>query len=226
MLNYIETWKSLANNKAITAINVAEYCILRAVKAKTPKTFEERLQIAHSLLIKAFTPVKNAVKLANGRSPYDTLKSSVRFIKWSTNYKANQLHLFGQPANVFLSEEEITLFVELVRKLSAGTETLRQYAYFIVDSQLSPEQKAVQAAHVALKFGVQNNAPYDPDTLHFVVLEHDDLQSKIEYLQSAKQPLTTFVDYGKITAIAAGPIDWDSGKRNHFAGDRLLRFTT
>ena len=71
-----------------------------------------------------------------------------------------------------------------------------------------------------------NDASFNPDTLNFVVLENDDLQSKIEYLQSANQPLTTFTDYGNITAIATGPFDWDSTKRSHFAGDRLLRFTT
>lgn len=80
------TWLRLANNKQIIAADVAALCIYRAIKNKpAAETDVTDLEIsdASSRLKRAFSPVTNSTKLANGADPYYSLKQSLFTSKFS-----------------------------------------------------------------------------------------------------------------------------------------------
>lgn len=60
----IAAWKNLAATKTITAAKTLDYIILRA---------DGDPEKAAKYIKKAFAPVRNPKKLANGRKPYDCL---------------------------------------------------------------------------------------------------------------------------------------------------------
>ncbi len=69
----ISDWKLLAQSKNNTAESYINYAIIRGfIEEKPPEKVAE-------YLMKAFSPVKNKNKLANGRYPYDTLKGLLMY---------------------------------------------------------------------------------------------------------------------------------------------------
>lgn len=71
-------WKALAATKKITRGDIAALCIYRAmVKEQVPNGAKSRLH-------KAFTPITNSVKLANGAAPRYALETAIFEIRYST----------------------------------------------------------------------------------------------------------------------------------------------
>lgn len=66
----ISAWKDLAKNKKITARNTLTYILLRA-DGPTEALYHIR---------RAFSTIKNPVKLANGRKSFDCLTTSTNYI--------------------------------------------------------------------------------------------------------------------------------------------------
>ena len=70
-------WKARAADRKITSSDIAALCIYRAlVKDQVPEGAKTRLG-------KAFSPIKNEVKLANGAAPYAARDIAVAYIKYS-----------------------------------------------------------------------------------------------------------------------------------------------
>ena len=72
-------WKARAAAKAISSLDLAALCIYKSLLAE-----EEGLEGASTRLHKAFTPVTNPRKLANGCTPYSTAQSAILFAYRST----------------------------------------------------------------------------------------------------------------------------------------------
>jgi hypothetical protein len=71
-------WKALAEKKAISSSDMAALCVYRSlVKGQGKEGAIGRLQ-------KAFGPITNPVKLANGMEAHMSVKSSLRGIPYST----------------------------------------------------------------------------------------------------------------------------------------------
>jgi hypothetical protein len=214
MKDYKQSWKIIAEANNISAHHVVERAILKAMSAKTNA---DRVKIAYSILMRAFSPITNPNKLSNGRRPFDTLEREVAAVKsLGTRYGAlNDPKFFdGDAENEAIYMAIVTELAELVKNPKA-----REYAYFIVDADLSPEQKVVQTAHVAQKFGAANPT-LNADSTHYVVLEASDFETAVSRFPNA----TKFEDFGQVTAIVAGPIAWNDARRSNFASYKLLKF--
>lgn len=204
MKDYKQSWKTLAGAELVSASHVVERAILKAMSAKTNG---DRVMIALSILLKAFTPIRNSNKLANGRRPYDSLERAVASVNaLRGKYGAlNDVKFFDG------DDEAKTQFLSIIGSLSELVKNpkARKYAYFVVDRGLSPEQKVVQTAHAAQKFGAANPS-LNPDTTHYVALEADDFETVVSRFPNAIK----FEDFGQITAIVTGPIPWNHNDRS------------
>lgn len=91
------TWLRLANNKQIIAADVAALCIYLAIRNKSESESEDditalEISDAASRLKRAFSPITNTVKLANGADPYYSLKLAL----FRSKYSAFAQSLTGQ----------------------------------------------------------------------------------------------------------------------------------
>lgn len=78
-----QQWKALASEKKITAIDVAALCVYRALL----DTEADAKATATALLLKAFAPVTNQIKLDNGATPRYSMLSALRLVKYSKVYE-------------------------------------------------------------------------------------------------------------------------------------------
>ena len=70
-------WKALAQERKITKEDIAALCIYRAlVKGEVPEGAKTRLH-------KAFRPITNQIKIANGAAPYAALDTALYSLKYS-----------------------------------------------------------------------------------------------------------------------------------------------
>ena len=98
----ISDWKTKAQLKQNSSVDYIYYAVLRGyLSGKSPEKVAE-------YLVRAFSPVKNATKLANGRYPYDTLRN---------NFHALSYYRYGLDA--LLTEQqkrELVLYRENIRR--------------------------------------------------------------------------------------------------------------
>lgn len=210
-------WQALANNKKNSARSHTQYCILRAMQSKG----EDKIAIAKHLIRKAFTPITRVTKLANGRTPFDTIQSRIYRLGWHP-----KSDLLGVPFADLLTEEEQEQYVSLIKALN--TEKLvRRYSYFFGRQDYFDEYQAVQIAHVALELG-NKLTPEQIKELHFTVCGVEDLRALEDVeraLDRMKIPYVTFrePDIGnQKTAIGVYPLE--EHKRGILRNYNLLRF--
>ena len=94
MKNISTQWKALASARKITTKDVAALCVYRAL-LKSPDEDGTRTAImqgygkdgAIARLRKAFKPITNDTKLANGAEPFGSMMTALRMVKYSEVYK-------------------------------------------------------------------------------------------------------------------------------------------
>jgi hypothetical protein len=232
MLQNIKTlWKSLADSKSITAVNVIQYGILRALATNAP----DKITIAKRILRRSFTPVTRQVKLANGHPAFNAMDKSVnnassfieRYNRTTYKWEKSPALMLGVPSNELLTPEEIEEYntiYDAVRKTGA---IARHYSYFFTRQDIFNEYQLVQTAHVALELG--NKLPPEAiKDLHFTVCGVPDLEALRDVqklLETWNAPHVVFrePDIGnQLTSIGVYPVA--EHKRGVLKSYNLLRF--
>jgi hypothetical protein len=213
MKDFRTQWKNLAHTKSITATDMIDLCILRAMRSK-----HDTEEVLKHLLHKAFSP-RNY-----DSNPYRAISENARRI---TNYRPT---LFRVPAEEILEGDEVNEFNSWADGLSRKpTAMLRHYSYFFTRQDILPEYQLVQTAHAALELGA-TLTPEQVHNLHFTcigVANGDELDAVEEQLKGLGLRYIAFrePDFGnKITSIAVEPIVENSYKRRLLRGYKLLSF--
>lgn len=215
MIDYKTAWKQIANDKAITPRLTAQYCLIKAAKAKS----NQKLEIAQALLRRAFPPITKPSKLANGRTTYDTLYHSLLLPKSI---------ILDQNIEDILTEEEYKTVIDLSVQIRK-TDILAnepEYLFIFVRQDIEPEYQAVQGMHVAYKAGRVFES--NPNETHFVLVGVPDGQALEEadnLLQSKNLATVIFrePDIGNlVTAIASEPMK--AHRKNFLKNYKLLVF--
>jgi hypothetical protein len=196
-----------------------QLCILKALSAKG----EDKLAIAKHFIRKAFTPITKVTKLANGRTPFDT----VRDMFYRYHYNGKHSTILGLPIDEVLTEEEQEQYHDIAKSLSNRGGLVRRYSYFFGRQDYFDEYQAVQIAHAALELGTNLTKDQAKD-LHFTVCGVDDLRALEDVervLENMKIPYVTFrePDIGnQKTAIGVYPVE--EHRRGLLRNYNLLRF--
>ena len=164
-MTYFDThqWKQKAASKTLTARDFFMRALHKALDSKAV----DKAAVFRSLLMKYFSPITNANKLANGSTPWKHLESLAGFALYKY-------------ANEPLSDEARALVQEVFPKgfgYTATTATLRDptYVYFFTRQDISYEQQLVQTAHAASMSGATGS--YNPTQQHFIVFGVPDLKA-------------------------------------------------
>lgn len=202
MKDYKSIWKTLANNKQNNKHYHIQYCIL---KAMTAKTNTDKIILAAILLEKAFSPISNLKKLVNGRKKWDMLHHKL------PDWIGEHLIILGIRAKDFFeNDEELKQFIEIWNATAKENNLIdRKYVYFFVDKTIPIVQYIVQTAHVAYVAGHQLST-VDPYHTHFVIFETEDIKNDVTFLFKNNIKFRTFnePDLGnKITAIVTEPLE-------------------
>jgi hypothetical protein len=225
MKNYKTIWKSLHNN--VNATDVINYCIIKAMAAKT----ENKLELIKIFLSKAFTPIRNPVRLANGATPYQVIAINLYSLKRSITWQYGAKHnIFGVNVQEFFDTmDELEMYKELVLALSTLdlSKLDRHYCYIFVDNEtVTPEQAMVQAAHATMVVGKELKAHHNPYEIFFQIVQRPNNVTAHELgLKHSKFDFHHFVepDLGnKIIGSATTPIPWY--KREELKQYPLLSF--
>lgn len=225
MKNYKSIWKSL--NNSISAYDMVNYCIMKALAAKT----EDKFGLTKIFLSKAFTPIRNPSKLANGAHPYQAVVEVLASLKRSINWQNGEKHkIFGIPVTeIFDTPEEFEKYKGLVLALSTYdlNKLDRHYCYIFVDIEsVSPEQAMVQAAHATMVVGQEMEAIHDPHEIYFQIVKRPANVSAYDLARKhTKFDFHHFIepDLGnKIIASAINPVPWY--KREELKQYSLLSF--
>jgi hypothetical protein len=219
-------WAKLASEKNITVYNVVERALIKAIRAKnTNKVGTE--EIALALLQKAFTPITNQNKLANGRWEFDTLREALWYVGNSCKYT-----LLGHPGVEVLEENELKAFQSLASSLLKMTrqefiEALtKEYVFTFVRQDLSNEQQMVQAGHSLFKLGC-SLPRHKGDKTYFVIVGVPNLNA----LKEAADHIGKHVEFenfiepdigDEMTAISTYPIP--AAKKHVFSQYEKLIF--
>lgn len=220
-MNYKELWKNLARNKANTKEHTIQYCILRAIFAKS----ENKLEIAKHFLHKAFSPITNQNKLANGATPYQALNGGY----WGHKDIEHRTLILGQRADEFMSEDDILMYNYIQRNVldRPDIKLMRHYSYFITRQDISPEYQLVQTAHAALELG-NKLQPEQVKNLYFTCCGVDDLFDLEDIERLLKNRQLNYVTFrepdigNQKTAIGVYPIP--EHQRGTLRALPLLRF--
>lgn len=218
-------WKNLAANKKNSRRDHVHYCILRALLSKE----EDKAAVAKHLLRKHFTPVTSEAKLANGRTPFDTVTNCLHWYSFGPGAYAKGI-ILGVPIAELLTEEEFTEFRAICDSLRGpNTNFVRRYSYFFTRQDIFDEYQLVQTAHAALELGSKLGEAAAKD-LYFTccgVANLEELENVERVLQMMKVEYVAFrePDIGnQMTAIGVYPIE--EHHRGLLRNYKLLRFTT
>lgn len=201
MFDYKTAWKNQANH---TALETAQYCVLKATLAKS----NQKLEIAQALLRRAFTPITNKTKIFNGRTPFDTLNNVIRTVaatNWSKSFCGNDL-------KEALGEEDWATYKELAGQLVTKdiAKSEPEYMFIFVRQDISPEYQAVQGMHVAYKAG--HHFKSNPDETYFVLVGVPNEESLEEIKEKLDANAVGSVEFKEpdignvVTAVASEPI--------------------
>lgn len=187
--NWKSYWKLLANEKRNTALFHFQYCILKALGAKS----NAKKEIAQALIRRAFTP--------KGGS-WDAINRIGHKAFWSHK-------IFGLDTTLFFDEGGLNACKELIKEVLGDKFNFNEpdYMFIFVRQDISQEQQAVQAAHATYCAGVKF-APKEPEETHFVLVgvENEEALNEIsEFLTSKGTEFVSFVEpdlANSITAIA------------------------
>jgi hypothetical protein len=158
--NWKTYWKLVAHRKENKALHHFQYCVLKALTAKA----NNKLEIAESLLRRAFTPVTSEDKLANGRRKFDTLRQTARAANWSKD-------IFGFDISLFMELADYQRYKDLIKEIVDSRIELHEpeYLFIFVRQDISKEQQAVQAAHATFCAG-REYLHHSPEKVNFVLV--------------------------------------------------------
>jgi hypothetical protein len=205
--NWKTHWKALSLTKTATDIDHFQYCVLKALTAKS----NAKIEIAQALLRRQFPPVTNTTKLENGRTPFDTVSYLTR---WHPSWFKARGTVFGMDKSLFFNEESEQAYINLVTELASLSPNIRanepEYMFIFVRQDISKEQQAVQAAHVAYKAGCMYG--YNPDETYFVLVGVEDEAALNEAKATLDIKDVSFEQFyepdlgDSLTAVASVPI--------------------
>jgi hypothetical protein len=207
----IAIWKQLANQRKIQNYDVAAYCIVKAIFAKS----NEKYEVAKALLLKSFTPITNDNKLNNGHAEWGGLEQALIWASRSKLY-------------IELDKDSQKIFASLQNSLVREEWQDKTYAYILVRQDLPKIQQVVQAAHVAMVLGQQvPKFEADARKQHFCILALDDNKDLLKELARAnrkKLPIARFFesDIGQYTALAYHPMRKSFAQRKKLFESRKL----
>lgn len=236
---YITTWKKLANEKKLHRIDFYYRAIFLACNSKSNQKFE----VAHILLEKYFSPIKNKNKIeSNGNDPFFAININDNYLfmrQQTVRGKYSDATLLGEPISNFMTEEEFQEFKELSLKIDRTLLHRKYVHYFTAKSvgffkpmtTLTFEQMAVQSAHVTMKLGYEMGKAgikCDPDNTYFKWYSVD-LNTKfsniIRELEKKNYKVVKFYESdlrNHLTAIAFYPVPWY--KKADFEEFELMKF--
>lgn len=204
-------WKQKAASKTLTARDFFFRALHKAMDSKA----ENKVEVFKGLLLKYFTPITNQNKLANGKTPWQTLE----FLATSESNPWSQT-----------TEEEKVLIRQVFPNPGWGhMADLRDptYVYFFTRQDISPEQQLVQTAHAASMSGATGK--YDPKHQHFIIFGVPDLVAlRRRFADLAKEGIKIEAffepDIGnEMTSFVTEPIRGSFARRKGwFKNDSLL----
>ena len=214
MKNFTEHYKTKARNKQNTAADIVTLCAYKAIKSKSNAS---KIEIFSALIDRAFTPITNPNKLANGRKPYDTLMSLLAGNRlYYGDGRSSQTLVTTIKEHVIESDEELTqfkdLFKELLGLLRQNDALLKKhYSYIFIDSSLSASQRIVQASHASIELGhdlaKNNQSVSELNLVACPLLSHEELLEQLSN-KGIKNIVFREPDLdNQITAIATWPIE-------------------
>lgn len=217
--DYLKTFKEKARSKKLTAADMAELAIHKAIKAKN----NDKVSVALNQLYGSFTAITNKNRLANGCTPYDTLKNALQ--------QLNGRSAFSDVYKEQLGEDYLKVFRDLLNQIRQVHFEDTTYAYIFVKQDMSREQQMVQCGHVAMVLGQYvSKDKYDAKQLHFVVFGVADekalIAKAIKLTTEHSIKYVTFVEPDQddqLTAIACLPMKKSYAVRKKlFDEDKLL----
>lgn len=237
MINFVQQFKTLAQAKDLRSLDMVQYAILRAMRAKTPQTIEDRVKIASTFLRRHFTSVSRRQLLDNGVDPTRAIRRATELAKNSqVILRHHQDVFFGFDAAPEKAQREILLYKNIAVALwdlyrEPADLYTRHYVYIFVRQDMSPEYQLVQAAHASAKMGQRlgsNGIDQGKfDELYFSVIGVPDLPALAKALEDFKQrgiKTHTFIepDVGNVmTAFASEPV-WSHDRKGLLAYKRLV----
>lgn len=234
MKDFKAIWKQRAALKTITAADVAAYCVLKAVLAKT----NDKAAVAKALMAAAFTPAIKQHKIEFHSSRAD-MTGKYGAAKRAAQAAFDQLH-FGSLIlgcalkDVFDGEEEVALFSSLLKNAAKDLQTApgRYYTYVFVRQDLTLEQQAVQIGHAMQLSGTKLLDKHDPSVMNMVAVGVPDLGG-LQDITGALAILGLHYDGfcesdigdgdGELTALAVRPVKWNDRRRNELRKYDLLK---
>lgn len=216
--DYIKEFKAKANNKTLTAVDMAELAIHKAIKARN----NEKLEVAKNILYGSFTAITNKNELANGARPFQALKNALDALAARVTYVDSFKEKWG--------EEYRKVFLELLKQLREVEHEDTTYAYMFVKQDMSREQQMVQCGHVSMVLGqAVSEHKYDAKNLHFIVFgvaNEAALLEKMSFLHNKNIKYVSFIEpdmNDAFTAIACLPMKKSLAIRKKlFNNDKLL----
>lgn len=220
MKDYKQAWKNQA--KALTAQHMFSLCLMKAIKSKSNTN---KLSLAWAILQKSFSPVTNTNKLKNGHDRWQ----AIRHAAWHAKYWSSEKHWLLS----HLDENEFKAFKELADEVLTSiykkTVPEKQYAFFFVRQDMSPEYQLIQNSHVALKLGVElAKENINSDDLYFACIGTENLDSLMEiYTDLLNRGVHVVPFYepdlrNELTAIATFPIS--ASEKGFLKNHRKLTF--
>ena len=205
MQDYTQAWKDQANSKTLTSYDMFNLCLMKAIKSKSNTN---KVKLAWAILQKTFSPVTNSMKLANGHDRWAAIARAAYYAKYAKQENWLLSHL---------NEYEFGVFKELAADIHMSIWTNdvpeKQYSFFFVRQDISPEYQLVQNSHVALKLGVEMaKEEVESDDLYFACIGTENLDSLMEiYTDLLNRGIRTVPFYepdlrNELTAIGTFPI--------------------
>jgi hypothetical protein len=215
------SWKQLARDKKVTSKDVIAMALYRALASKA----NDKVMVARSLMLQAFSPITNSNKLWNGMKEFGALNDALFHVNMVAQMVPEKL-----PFAEHLDEADRQEVQSLIRQVRENEFVDTTYAYFFVRQDISHEQQMVQAAHVAMVLG-QDVAwqKHDAHNLHFIIFGVPNLEALLEkwnflYRKGIEFKAFNEPDLGStITAIACNPMRKSKADRKKlFVNDTLL----
>ena len=221
MQDYKQAWKDRANQKNLTSYDMFNLCLMKAIKSKSN---EDKFKLAWAILQASFRPVTNKKKLANGHDRWLAIAQAAYHAKWVKQENWLLSHL---------DEGELKTYHELAAEIHKSIWSQKvpekQYSFFFVRQDISPEYQLVQNSHVALKLGTELAAEQvKSDELYFACIGTENLDSLHQiYTKLLEDGVRTVAFYepdlrNELTAIATFPIAAD--KKAFLSHHKRLRF--
>lgn len=220
MKNFNTIWKKFHDNKALESYHFVQRALLIAVRSKRN---DSKIDIVYGLLQKYFSPIVDVNKLINGKGQWSAVIEAANMARYSKTI------LGVAPEDIFESADEEKMYDELLKELrSSKLDKLgRKYVYYFTSKEdLTPEQMAVQSAHVTLVTGhALGKTNIDPHGIYFqwIGVETEKDLKKVAQSHSHERRYFHEPDIGnKLTSIAFHPVLWN--KRQEFLEYPLMKF--